>query len=71
MKTLELIEKFNIGEPLSGGKSKQVREIYNGTKRRMVEVKLSENAVLSKHKAAEPISVLCLCGVRTSRKWRV
>lgn len=62
MKTLELIEKFNIGEPLSGGKEKQVREIYNGPRRRMVEVKLNAGAVLAKHKAAEPISVLCFAG---------
>lgn len=62
MKQIELIEKFNIGEPLAGNKSKQVREIYNGARRRMVEVKLSGSAVLTKHKASEPISVLCLAG---------
>ena len=63
MKSIELIEKFNLGEPLSGGGSaKQVREIYNGARRRMIEVKLSGNAVLTKHRSAEPISVLCLAG---------
>ena len=63
MKQIQLIEKFNIGEPLAGdGKEKQVREIYNGARRRMVEVKLTGSAVLTKHKAAEPISVLCLAG---------
>jgi quercetin dioxygenase-like cupin family protein len=62
MKQLELIEKFNIGAFLSGDKSKEVRELYNGARRRMVEVKLSDGAVLTKHKAMEPISVLCLSG---------
>jgi quercetin dioxygenase-like cupin family protein len=62
MKTLELHEKITIGEPVSGEKSKQVREIYNGARARLVEVKLRDSAVLTKHKTPEPISVLCLGG---------
>src|SRR5215207_9829067 len=62
MKKIELLEKFEIGGAASFTKNKEVREIYNGARRRMVEVKLSENAVLTKHKAVEPISVLCLSG---------
>ncbi|HEY8563812.1 MAG TPA: hypothetical protein VIL74_25760 [Pyrinomonadaceae bacterium] len=67
MKTLELVGKLEIGERVSFTKNKEVREIYNGARRRMVEVKLGENAVLTKHKAAEPISVLCLAGSGTFR----
>jgi len=62
MKTIELIENFEIGGKVSSVKDKEVRELYNGARRRMVEVKLRENAVLTRHKAAEPISVLCLSG---------
>jgi len=62
MKTIELLEKFEIGGQITFTKDKEVREIYNGARRRMVEVKLRENAVLTKHKASEPISVLCLSG---------
>lgn len=62
MKTIELLEKFEIGGQVSAAKDKEVRELYNGARRRMVEVKLRENAVLARHKAAEPISVLCLSG---------
>ena len=62
MKQIELIEKFNFGEPFSDGPEKQVREIYDGARRRMIKVKLSGGAVLTKHKAVEPISVLCLAG---------
>ena len=62
MKTIELVEKFELGGQVSSVKEKEVREIYNGARRRMVEVKLRENAVLTKHKTPEPISVLCLSG---------
>ena len=47
--------------------TKEVSEIFNGERRRMVEVKLTNGAVLSKHKAAEPITVLCLSGSGTFR----
>ncbi len=62
MKTIELLEKFELGGQTNFTKDKEVREIYNGVRRRMVEVKLRENAVLTKHQASEPISVLCLAG---------
>jgi quercetin dioxygenase-like cupin family protein len=62
MKTIELVEKFELGGQISSLKDKEVREIYNGARRRMVEVKLRENAVLTRHKTPEPISVLCLAG---------
>ena len=62
MKIIELVEKFELGGQMAFTKDKEVREIYNGARRRMVEVKLRENAVLTKHKSPEPISVLCLSG---------
>ncbi len=62
MKIIELIEKFELGGQTRPEKYKEVREIYNGARRRMVEVKLRANAVLTKHRTPEPISVLCLSG---------
>jgi quercetin dioxygenase-like cupin family protein len=62
MNTIELVEKFEIGGQIAFTKNKEIREIYNGARRRMVEVKLRENAVLTKHKTPEPITVLCLSG---------
>lgn len=62
MKTIELVEKFELGGQVTSVKEKEVREVYNGARRRMVEVKLRENAVLTRHKASEPITVLCLSG---------
>jgi len=62
MEIINLLEKFELGGQVKAAKNKEARELFNGPRRRMVEVKLRENAVLTKHKASEPISVLCLSG---------
>ena len=62
MNTIELIADFELGGQTAFTKDKEVREIYNGAQRRMIEVKLRDNAVLTKHQSPEPISVLCLSG---------
>lgn len=67
MKTIELIKNLNIGEITESAKSKEVAEIFNGARRRLVQVKLRNGEVLTKHKAVEPITVLCLAGRGTFR----
>lgn len=62
MKNIELLENFKIGEISESGKSKEVKEIFNGERRRLVAVKLRDGASLAKHKAAEPITIMCLAG---------
>lgn len=62
MKYINLIEKFDFSGKVISEKDLEVREIYNGIRRRMVEVKMRGNAVLTKHKANEPITVFCLRG---------
>lgn len=62
MKSIELIKNLTLGEIAESVKSKEVKEIFNGARRRLVEVKLRNEEVLAKHKAVEPISVLCLAG---------
>lgn len=62
MKTINLLEKFDLGGKVKSANNKEVRELYNGARRRLIEIKLRENAVLTKHKAPEPITVLCLAG---------
>ena len=62
METIKLLEKFELGGQVKAEKNKEVRELFNGARRRMIEIKLRENAVLTKHQAPEPISVLCLAG---------
>ncbi|HEX8248632.1 MAG TPA: hypothetical protein VF599_10700 [Pyrinomonadaceae bacterium] len=62
MKNIEFIKTFSLGEIGESEKSKDVKEIFNGTRRRMVQVDLRRGEVLAKHKANEPITVFCLAG---------
>ncbi len=43
-------------------KDKDVRELFNGPMRRVVEVRLQNGAILARHKANEPITVFCVSG---------
>lgn len=62
MKNIELVEKFELGGKILSEKDIQARQLYKGTRRQIMEIKLRGNAVLSKHKASEPITVFCLAG---------
>lgn len=62
MKNIELLKNLTLGEISESEKSKEVKEIFNGARRRLVEVKLRDKEILAKHKAKEPITVLCLAG---------
>lgn len=62
MKHIEFIEKLYFGNEIHSEKDIDPRQLYKGSRRQIMEVKLRNNAVLSKHKAAEPITVLCLSG---------
>jgi quercetin dioxygenase-like cupin family protein len=62
MKIIKFIEKFDLGGEIDSEKAIEAKQIYTGSRRQIIEIKLSSNAVLSKHKAAEPITILCLSG---------
>ena len=62
METIQLLETFDLGGQVKTEKNKEVRELYNGTRRRLLDIKLTENAILTRHTAPEPITVLCLSG---------
>lgn len=62
MKNINLLETFSLGGEVRAEKDKDVKPVFDGTRRKMVEVKLRNGAVLTKHKAAEPITVFCLAG---------
>lgn len=62
MKNTILVTELELGNVNGSEKSKDVKEIFNGDRRRMVEVTLRNGDKLAKHKAAEPITVLCLGG---------
>ena len=70
MKNIEFIKTFELNEIERSEKPKDVKEIFNGVRRRMVQVNLRNNEILSKHKANEPITVFCLAGSGTFRAGR-
>jgi quercetin dioxygenase-like cupin family protein len=67
MKNIEFIKELSLGALAESEKSKNVKEIFNGPRRRMVQVTLRGGEVLSKHQAKEPITVFCLAGAGTFR----
>ncbi len=62
MKNIKFIETFELGGEINSEKDIQARQLYKGSRRQIMEIKLRNNSVLSKHKASEPITVLCLAG---------
>lgn len=62
MKYIELIKDLDLNSSEVFEKDKEVSELFNGPFRKLVEVRLQNGATLSKHKANEPITVLCLAG---------
>lgn len=58
-----IIKAFDLKENADendGGERSRVREIFNRPRRRPVEVRLQKGAISVKHKAREPLTVLCL-----------
>ncbi len=50
--------RTNIGP----GKEKQIEQLFAGPRRKLVQITLRNNAVLGAHKAAVPITILCVAG---------
>ncbi|MGE3468117.1 MAG: hypothetical protein AB7J13_14445 [Pyrinomonadaceae bacterium] len=65
MKHIGLIKELDLNAAPTVESDKEVSELYRGPFRRMVEVRLQNGAVLSRHKADVPITVLCLSGSGT------
>ena len=62
MKHIELIKEFDLSGQVQAEKDIEAGQIYKGSRRQLMEIKLRNGAILSKHRAAEPITVLCLSG---------
>ena len=58
---IEFVRNFN-DEPNGDEKDIVVEQVFDGPFRRLVEVRLQNGAVLSRHKADVPITVFCLSG---------
>ena len=67
MKNIEFIKNFRLGEITKSEKSKDVKQIFDGSRRRLVQIDLHDGEILSKYKAVEPITIFCLAGNGTFR----
>ena len=67
LRNIELVKNLVLGEISHSEKSKEVKEIFSGTRRHLIEITLRNNAILTRHKAVEPITILCLAGNGTLR----
>ncbi|MBK6749286.1 MAG: hypothetical protein KA956_03960 [Pyrinomonadaceae bacterium] len=62
MKHIKLIKDPIHDRNADDAKDKTVEQLYDGTFRRLVEVRLRNNAVLARHHADVPITVYCISG---------
>jgi quercetin dioxygenase-like cupin family protein len=62
MKHINKAERVPSPSPADGGKDKTVTQLLDDAQCRVVAVELRNGEQLSRHHAAEPISVLCLSG---------
>jgi quercetin dioxygenase-like cupin family protein len=50
--------KTNIGE----GRDKEITPLFDGERRKIIQITLRNKSVLDAHKAAEPITIQCVAG---------
>lgn len=56
------MEKLNLQTKIGAGKDIESNLLFDGARRKIMQVILRRNAVLKAHKAAEPITVQCAAG---------
>jgi quercetin dioxygenase-like cupin family protein len=61
-KNMHVIKTFELDAEFTHRKPSEINELFNGERRRLLEIKLSNGEVLKNHKANEPITVFCISG---------
>ena len=56
------MQKLNLQTKIGDGKDKEVTPLFDGERRKIVHITLSNKAILDAHKAAEPITIQCVAG---------
>ena len=56
------MEKLNLQTKIGQGKDTEVNLLFDGTRRKIMQITLRRNAVLKAHRVAEPITVQCVAG---------
>jgi quercetin dioxygenase-like cupin family protein len=62
MTNIEFIAEMDLDIDASSAKDIEVKELFTGPFRKILEVRLRNSGVLAKHSANVPITVLCLAG---------
>ena len=57
-----IMQKLNLQTKIGDGKDKEVTPLFDGERRKIVQITLRNKAVLDAHKAAEPITIQCIAG---------
>jgi quercetin dioxygenase-like cupin family protein len=60
--SIRLLKTFELDTTVIHHKPFEITELFDGERRRLLEIKLSEGEILKKHKAAEPITIFCISG---------
>ena len=71
MKNITETIHLTVGESAPDSGDKQVKQLFTGPRRKLIEVFLRNGATLARHQAKEPITVLCLSGSGTFRAGRL
>ncbi len=67
MKYIEEIGRLTFGDEPEGGRDLQAEQLFDGPYRKVLHIRMRARAILKRHKATEPITVLCLSGKGTFR----
>lgn len=53
---------LDLQKSIGAGKDKEIKPLFDGSRRKIVQITLRSNAVLEAHKAAEPITIQWIAG---------
>ena len=56
------MEKLNLQTEIGQGKDIESRLLFDGARRKIIQITLRQYAVLKAHQAAEPITIQCVAG---------
>ena len=56
------MQELNLQTKIGDGKDKEVTPLFDGDRRKIIQITLRNKAILDAHKAAEPITIQCVAG---------
>ena len=56
------MEKLNLQTEIGEGKDTEISLLFNGVRRKIMQITLRRKARLNAHQAVEPITILCVAG---------